>query len=532
MLDLLYIGSIEYWFEHYKWGMLFAAFFVFIVYLNKIHSKNINKAENKNTGHLNVKPKSIGEALLLHQQQTMSEIHQKNQDLNLKRNDKVRKFRFSTQQLHRLKEKPSREEETVVDDREIEISFRLLTDFDVMLPKIKGTYDDFLESIEKFCGIFAETKQISLENIQNLLHQKKYRDIIVLIQECIEKHEQPLVLKKSKFFKWLQYGGFLEIAEEDGSSFVIDYHNIQLCEEINQLIQELLVKNYCRAHGCQFDSVDELIEEVALEKLQEIKFVTTYSGIGSDISELLVEDFMRMLNSKKKSSSIKYRSLRVIFGNDNQDFYKVGELVWAAISDIQRLHQNLLEKIAMSTAEIQQLIVSKNTALADSSFTAPRPTYTDQQVEEEKILRSTVLMIVDFLNWYPQDESAISEADHELINYFDKLLYSRKSRFAIVCDKNKNGAAKTFAKHLKVVSKQLEYTDKIVKKITLEKLVGMDIKIAVPRQCEDYFPVKGSIINVFNEETDFGNIIKFEVAEKNQLTSSIIFTGKNVDFIY
>ncbi|WP_372369058.1 hypothetical protein [Candidatus Uabimicrobium sp. HlEnr_7] len=530
MLDLLYIGSIEYWFENYKWGILFVAFFMFIIYLNKMHSKNINKAE-KNDGHLYIQPKSIGEALLLHQQQSMSEVHQKNQDLNLKRNDKVRKFRFSTQQLHRLKEKPSKEV-TPVDDKEIEISFKLLTEFDVMLPKIKGTYDDFLESIEKFCGIFAETKQISLENIQNLLHQKKYREIIVLVQECIEKHEQPLVLRKSKFFKWLQYGGFLEIVEDDGSSFVIDYHNIQLCEEINKLIQELLVKNYCRAHGCQFESIDELIEEVALEKLEEIRFITTYSGVGSDISELLVEDFMRMINSKKKSSSIKYRSLRVIFGNDNQDTYKVGELVWAAISDIQRLHQNLLEKIAMSTAEIQQLIISKNNALPDSGFGAPRPSYSSEQVEQEKVLRSTVLMIVDFLNWYPQDETAISTADHELINYFDKLLYSRKSRFAIVCDKNKTSDGKVFAKNLKVVTKQLDYTEKVVKKFTMEKMIGMEIKIAVPRQCEDYFPVKGNIVNIYKEETDFGNIIKFEVAEKNHLKSAIIFTGNNVDFIY
>jgi hypothetical protein len=209
-----------------------------------------------------------------------------------------------------------------------------------------------------------------------------------------------------------------------------------------------------------------------------------------------------------------------------------GKLLVKIVTEIQEIYDKIQHSTAVkSKDEIAKLI--ETTRIFPHFQKIPKEIIELSSGEaEEKELRNTIISLVNFFGWLPQDNCLVTEEEKGLIEYFNKLMYSMKHRLAIIEDKEKKEARASFDKKLERAMIRIREAEQCFEKILQKNqkfgLKGVEVQILQPRQSEDYFPAKGVIEN-FSLESIQSNIhiVKLEIKEPNHLHSLIVFTGNN-----
>ena len=462
---------------------------------------------------------------------------------------KVRQFKFNANQLQLLQNQEEKPERPVVNKKSkkksaiqpatvyaIPINFKLLEEFEWLLPGIEGTFLDFSKAVDKFTEILSIfISDEDEEQISRLLSQRHYSKLVHFFEQhsyAYQKQSAIAALLDSNYLNWLRYGHFLN-DDAENSYFVVDHVNLKLYKEVHCLLQEIFIRYTNETQKNNFHSIADLLEKIPWENIEKLEFVKPLTSFGRDVLDVLVEDFLNSLKPVKRKSITEYRSLRMALRNVNIDQPPaVGRAIEQIIATIKATYSRIKNNAGLTQEEIDKLLSVKK-------IETPTPVKWDQQRQleaqhdEEKKLRERIFEIVKFLGWFPQEIALISQHDLNLLDYFDKLLYSRRSRIAIINDRQALAEGKIYADRWQQIIDKLHQTEKSLE--TIEKqygnLIGLKVQIVAPRQCEDYFPIEGTIESITKQPIDDANLIKFEIKERNHLTSYVVFIGNNVVFL-
>jgi hypothetical protein len=417
------------------------------------------------------------------------------------------------------------------------ISFKILKELDWILPSIEGTFGDFHKAVEKFGDTLTPFLNSREETkIADFLEKHRYSELVDFLEKKANKHqseEAVAALLAGSTLKRLQYGRVMQEKKQD--NYGVSKSNLKLYKEIYCLLQELFVRYVNDARKSRYKSFDEVLDAVAWEVLEELEFSKNIEELGKNILEVLVEDFLSSLKPPKRQFLIEYRSFRMALRSLNtKDSLEAGRLLWNIVQEIHATYDSFQKYIAVQGQEEISQLVKVNQIVSPQFKKVPKEqAETTAEETSEKELRETIFAIIGFLNWMPQERDLVSEEDSALIDYFNKLLYSRRTRLNIVRDTQKKGDMAVFEEKLQEVIHRVEQSEQDLRQIQDRyqgKLTGIQVEIATPCQSEDYFPVRGIIDNVSYEPLHGANMIKLEVEEANHLKSFVVYTGNNVKF--
>lgn len=463
------------------------------------------------------------------------------------RASKVQQRRFTPESIQKIKKeivpaesetkKIAKAQELEKEMRYLEIDFKTLQELDCIIPSIEGTYNDFIKSVEKSVEILTPFLSAAEEKkAAEFLEKNQYNALVDLLENKISSHKEdpaiaPLLAELN--LRRLRYGRFL--AQQKGN-FRSDKHSIKLYKEVYGLLQELFLRYAKEEMKSRCETFDDLLEKVSWETLEGLHFNKTLKEIGKSTMDLLVEDFLSSLKPQKRQNALEYRSLRMVFRScQAKESLEVGQTIYKMLESMRDIYQHIQQDIAVKGQEEISKLVSLSQNLPVTFKTIPKEKV-DATPDEtsEKALRETIFEVNRFLGWMPQDNKLVSEEEEDLINYFSKLLYSRRTRLAIVRDTSANGEKSVFTEKLTQVLNKLnevEQSLKTLKPRRRKKLEGVEIKIAPPRQSEEYFPLHGIIEDVTLQPLQKMNMVQLEVKEKNGLKSFVIYTGNNIQVL-
>lgn len=416
------------------------------------------------------------------------------------------------------------------------VDFKTLKELDFILPSIEGTFNDFYKAVDKFSEALTSFLTSRDEaKISEFLEQHRYAELTDLLESKANKHENVdaiASLLAGSPLKRLQYGRAIQEKQEHSAR----KNNIKLYKEIYALLQELFVRYVNDTRKTRCASFDEVIDVVPWEVLEELQFVKPIEDLGKDILEILVEDFLSSLKPPKRQFVLEYRSFRMALRSINsKDPLEAGRLLWSVYQELRATYDSFQKHIAVQGQEEISRLVKVNQIVSPHFKKVPKdPAEASAEETSEKQLRETIFAIIRFLNWMPQDRELVSEEDAQLIDYFNKLLYSRRTRLNIIRDTQKKGDMAQFEQRLHEVIHRVQQSENDLQAIAKRfqgKLAGIQVEIATPCQSEDYFPVRGIIDNISYEPLQSVNMVKLEVEEPNHLKSFVIYTGNNVKFL-
>lgn len=462
---------------------------------------------------------------------------------------KIRQCRFSAQEISDIEHsmegpKDVRAAQATSDDKnrertpaKMELSFKTLQELDYFLPSIEGTWNDFIQAAQKFrdalSHFFDDAEERQADEMLSMRHYPKLSDF--LVEKALQHKRSPSVvaLLKGVEFRRLQYGHCFTQVKRDTSRH--EQYNVKLYKEIVCLFQELFVRYSNEIQKHRYNSLEELLEKNSLESLEKLYFEISLEDLGNSISDILIENFLNILKLSKNHKNhypTEYRSLRLLLRSGAMTHSVViGQTTVDILREIQDTYDMIQKQTAIkSRQEIAKLI--ETTRVVPKFQEIPRDRM-DLSVAEkgEKDLSETVLTVVKFLGWIPQDPSLITEEEKNLVAYFNKLMYSRRTRLAVAEQREDEGTK--FRDKLSRVMEKLKEAEELFGRVSARhqgNLVGVEVEIFPPRQSEDYFPLRGIIERVVRVPFQNVGVLDLEIRETNGLKSTVTFTGNNIDF--
>ncbi len=482
---------------------------------------------------------TLTEAILLEQKKT-AEIDQFKIQKNSS-SEKIKKFHFSSQEMGNLKEKKSllsqSKKKKSKTENKVTLGFNLVKELDFIWPNVEGTYQDFSQAVDRVSDVLSPFLKDDEElRIHNYLETKRYSLLAKTLKEiCLSLEGEASVktICQSKFFSYLDYGHCLENKSKRKFKFDIDYPNLKFSQEISLLLEKLFLKHCCEKEQFSWTNIKDFLDKTSLSFLEKQSFTKSIEELGQDVLDLLLEDFLSSLKPQKRKYAMEYRCFRLVLRNTNsQDPKKVGKLIQVVIRDMRAIHKQISKTVAFQTPEEVAHLVTlvKRKTLASPNLNK----VLEVEKNKDQELRLLIFSIIVFLGWYPKDDTLFEEEERDLLAYFDQLLYSRRTRLEIVRDTKKKDVGQEFTEKLHIVQEKMKEAESLLKDIQASKktdIIGATVEIAVPRQCEDYFPLRGTLEDIFVEPCQIGNLIKLEISEKNRLKSFVIFTGNNIQFM-
>lgn len=461
-------------------------------------------------------------------------------------NCKIRRCQFRPTELIKIQvsqsqdQKPETqfvesEEVTQQKEQTTEITFKTLQELDYFLPSIEGTLNDFMQAVKKFTETLSPfLKEADEKTIAHCSEDRHYSKLTeFLVGKALENRHYPFVqeLLKSVEFKRLQYGQCFSF---ERANIKPDRYNLKLYKDIVYLLQEIFLRNVNEVHKSSYHSLEELLEIAPWEMVENFHLEKSVEEMGKTISDILVENFLNSLKPLKKTTPSEYRFLRLTLRYLNvKEPLEMARVILRILEEIQQTYDKIQHEIAVkSRQEIAKLLETTKVVPKFKAIPKEKIDISAEEAEEKQI-HETILAVVKFLGWLPQEMDLITEEEKNLIAYFNKLMYSRRTRLAIAKDTEKKAEAETFEKKLKRVADKIKEAEEkldIIGRHYRGNLINAEVDIAIPRQSEDYFPVHGVIEKIIRDPFQNTNIIKMEIRESNHLLSVVVFTGINVTF--